>query len=175
MLFSLVGCFTFINLHLAHEPYNLSPGQLANIFTVYLIGVIITPFSSKIIQRFGSARTIIVAVTLSMLGVLITLAQPFWLILIGITIMSTGVFITQSATIGYIATNVSEGRSLASGLYYMGYYAGGTAGAWLCGIAYTYGQWDFTVWVLVAMQVLALFIASVVMIKTPVQRRVKKA
>lgn len=166
VLFSLVGCFTFINLHLAQQPYHLTTGQLANIFAVYLIGVIITPLSTKLLQRFGSVRTIITAVLMSMLGVLITLSGPLWLILIGISIMSSGVFITQSATIGYIATNVHHGRSLASGIYYMGYYAGGTAGAWLCGLAYAYGQWHFTVWVLLTVQVIALLIASIGMVKT---------
>ena len=167
VLFTLVGCFTFINLHLAHTPYELTTGQLANIFAVYLLGVIITPLSSKLIQRFGSARTILVAICISMLGVFITLSSPLWLIIAGLAIMSSGVFITQSATIGYIATNVSEGRSLASGLYYMGYYAGGTVGAWACGLAYTQGEWQATVILLVVMQVTALLIARFGMIKTP--------
>lgn len=170
VLFSLVGCFTFINLHLAQDPYHLTTGQLANIFAVYLIGVVITPLATKLIQRFGSARTIIVAVLMSMLGVLITLTSPLWLIIVGLSIMSSGVFITQSATIGYIATNVSEGRSLASGLYYMGYYAGGTVGAWACGLAYAYGEWSTTVILLITVQILALCIAAFGMIKTPLQR-----
>ena len=50
--------------------------------------------------------------------------------------MSSGVFITQSATISYLTSHVSEGRSLASGLYYMGYYGGGFIGAWACALAY---------------------------------------
>lgn len=166
VLFSLVGCFTFINLHLAESPYHLGTGALANIFAVYLIGVIITPLSSKILRRFGAARTVRVAVIMSMLGVLLTLTTPLWLVIIGLTIMSSGVFITQSATITYIAVNVLEGRSLASGLYYMSYYAGGTLGAWACGLAYTQGEWPFTVGLLVAVQVLALLIASFGMIKT---------
>ena len=166
VLFSLVGCFTFINLHLADTPYELSTGALANIFAVYLLGVIITPLSTILLRRFGSARTIIVAVIISMLGVLLTLATPLWLIVIGLGVMSSGVFVTQSATISYIAVNVKQGRSLASGLYYLFYYAGGTVGAWLCGLAYAYGQWQFTVWLLLFVQVLALLIASFGMIKT---------
>ena len=166
VLFSLVGCFTFINLYLADTPYNLGTGALANIFAVYLIGVIITPLSTILLRRFGSARTIIVAVIVSMLGVLLTLATPLWLIVIGLGVMSSGVFVTQSATISYIAVNVKQGRSLASGLYYLFYYAGGTVGAWLCGLAYAYGQWQFTVWLLLFVQVLALLIASFGMIKT---------
>ena len=166
VLFSLVGCFTFINLYLADTPYHLGTGALANIFAVYLIGVIITPLSTILLRRFGSARTIIVAVIISMLGVLLTLATPLWLIVIGLGVMSSGVFVTQSATISYIAVNVKQGRSLASGLYYLFYYAGGTVGAWLCSLAYVYGQWQFTVWLLLFVQVLALLIASFGMIKT---------
>ena len=166
VLFSLVGCFTFINLYLADSPYHLSTGQLANIFAVYLIGVIITPLSAKLLQRFGAARTIMVAVTLSMIGVLITKVSPLWGIVMGLAIMSSGVFITQSATISYIAVNVKKGRSLASGLYYMSYYAGGTIGAWVCGLAYAKGQWTLTVWVLLGVQVLALLMAAFGMVKT---------
>ena len=166
VLFSLVGCFTFINLHLADTPYELSTGALANIFAVYLIGVVITPLSTTLLRRFGSARTVRVAVIISMFGVLLTLVTPLWSIVLGLAIMSSGVFITQAATISYIAVNVKKGRSLASGLYYMGYYAGGTMGAWLCGIAYARGQWSLTVWLLLFVQVLALLVASIGMVKT---------
>ena len=166
VLFSLVGCFTFINLHLADTPYELSTGALANIFAVYLIGVVITPLSTTLLRRFGSARTVRVAVIISMFGVLLTLVTPLWGIVLGLAIMSSGVFITQAATISYIAVNVKKGRSLASGLYYMGYYAGGTMGAWVCGIAYARGQWSLTVWLLLFVQVLALLVASIGMVKT---------
>ena len=166
VLFSLVGCFTFINLYLAHNPYDLGTGALANIFAVYLVGVIITPLSTILLRRFGSARTIIVALVFSMVGVLLTLASPLWIIVIGLGVMSSGVFVTQSATISYIAVNVKQGRSLASGLYYLFYYAGGTLGAWLCGLAYSQGQWRLTVWLLLVVQVLALLIAAFGMIKT---------
>lgn len=166
VLFSLVGCFTFINLHLAETPYELSTGALANIFTVYLIGVVITPLSTKLLRRFGSARTVRVAVIVSMLGMLLTLVTPLWVVIIGLALMSSGVFVTQSATISYIAVNVKKGRSLASGLYYMGYYAGGTLGAWICGMAYARGQWSLTVWLLLFVQVLALLVAGFGMVKT---------
>jgi predicted MFS family arabinose efflux permease len=165
VLFSLVGCFTFINLHLSAAPYHLSSAGLANIFTVYLLGVVITPIASQLISKFGAARMVRVAVVISMLGVLLTLAQPLWLIIIGLAVMSSGVFITQSATITYIAVNVKEGRSLASGLYYMCYYLGGTLGAWACGLAFTEGRWALTVWTLLAVQVVALLIAIFGMVK----------
>lgn len=165
VLFSLVGCFTFINLHLADEPYRLSASALANIFALYLVGMVITPLSAKLITRFGMTNTIIGAVICSMTGLALTMTAPLWLIIVGLTIMSSGVFITQSATISYIASHVKEGRSLASGLYYMGYYGGGSIGAWLCGMAYATGQWDYTVFAIGSVQLVALLIVFCLMKK----------
>ena len=160
VLWSLVGCFTYINLYLADEPYRLDSGGLANIFSVYLIGMVITPLSARLISRFGSTKAVMVAVGLSMTGVAATLLSPLPAIVAALTIMSSGVFITQTATISYIAVNVKEGRSLASGLYYFGYYGGGTIGAWLCGLAYAQAGWQGVVCLLLAVQVCAILIAK---------------
>lgn len=158
VLCSLVGCFTYINLHLAAAPYQLNSADLANLFSVYLIGMVITPLSAKLINRFGSARTILMAVGLSMAGMLGTLVSPLAAVIGALALMSSGVFITQAATISYIAANVKEGRSLASGLYYMAYYGGGTIGAWICGLAYAHSGWQGVVWVLLGVQTAALLI-----------------
>ncbi|MDO5059752.1 MAG: MFS transporter [Neisseria sp.] len=160
VLFSLVGCFTYINLHLAAAPYFLGSGALANLFAVYLIGMAITPLSAKVISRFGSRRAVLMAVGLSMAGVSVTQFSPLLAVITGLALMSSGVFITQAATISYIAANVKEGRSLASGLYYMAYYGGGTVGAWLCGVAYAYGEWRSVSLVLLLVQAAALWIAA---------------
>ena len=169
VLYSLVGCFTYINLYLAAPPYALNSGSLANLFAVYLIGMVITPLSARLIMRWGSRRTIIMAVGVSMLGVVGTLTAPLWLIVGALALMSSGVFIAQAATISYIAANVTEGRSLASGLYYMAYYGGGTLGAWLCGMAYAHAAWQGVVWMLLVIQGLAGFIVLKGMAKPPAQ------
>lgn len=164
VLFSLVGCFTFINLHLAATPYQLNSAGLANIYLVYLLGMVITPLSTQILNRLGAKKTVLCAVALSIVGVLATLVTPLWGIVLALTVMSSGVFITQTATISYIAKNVTQNRSLASGLYYMGYYTGGTIGAAVCGLAYAQGAWPATVATLLAVQVFALLVASYVMV-----------
>lgn len=169
VLFSLVGCFTYINLYLSETPYHLSSASLANIFAVYLIGVVVTPIASTLISKYGAARMVMGAVPVSMAGVLLTLSPNLWLIVVALTVMSCGVFVTQSATITYIAVNVKEGRSLASGLYYMSYYIGGSLGAWVCGLAYAHGHWKMTTWVLLGVQVLALLMATFGLVKKPLK------
>lgn len=158
VLFSLVGCFTFINLHLADQPYALSTQALANVFLVYLIGMVITPLSGKIINWLGIYKAIVLAVGVSFLGLLVTLITPLWAIIAGLTLMCTGVFVTQTATISHISTNVTHGRSLASGLYYMAYYAGGSLGAWACAIAFSHFDWSGVVALIIGVQILAVII-----------------
>lgn len=154
VLFAQIGLFTFINLHLAAEPYHFSPGQLANIFAVYLLGVAVTPLAGRIIPRIGVRRAVLSMLAVSACGVMLTLAQPSWAIVVALAIAACGTFITQSATMSFIAYRITQGRSLASGLYYSAYYCGGFTGAWLCGVAYAWGGWAGTVAVLLAAQAL---------------------
>lgn len=159
VLFAQVGVFTFVNLHLAAPPYYFSPGQLANVFIVYLLGVAVTPLAARAIPRIGVRHTVLLSLATSALGVLLTLVSPAWGIVAALAIASCGTFITQSAIMSFIAYRITSGRSLASGLYYAAYYCGGFAGAWLCGIAYTLGGWPGTVATLVATQAVGWAIA----------------
>lgn len=160
VLFTLVGGFTYVNLYLAAAPYHFSPAQLGNLFAVYLLGVVITPLAGRAIPALGYQRSILLAMLMSLTGALLTLLPAAWMIIVALAVLSSGVFIAQSATISFIATRVQTGRSLASGLYYMAYYSGGFVGAWLCGWAYTHGGWPATVAALVAAQLLGMWIVA---------------
>jgi YNFM family putative membrane transporter len=159
VLFAQVGLFTFVNLHLAQAPYYFSSGDLANIFAVYLLGMVVTPLTGSVIPRIGVRHTILLSVATSALGVLLTLVHPAWGIVAALAIAACGTFITQSATMSFIAYRITSGRSLASGLYYTAYYCGGFIGAWVCAIAYSSGAWPATVAVLVTTQAAGWIIA----------------
>ncbi|MER1967617.1 MFS transporter [Castellaniella sp. GW247-6E4] len=159
ILFSLVGLFTFVNLHLAADPYRFGPGDLANIFSVYLLGVLVTPLSGSVISRIGARRTVLLTVAVSMLGVLGSLAPSAWGIVAALAVAACGMFIAQSSTMSFIAHRITHGRSLASGLYYTAYYCGGFMGAGVCGIAYALGGWPGTVAALVATQAVGWLLA----------------
>lgn len=160
VLFSLVGCFTFINLHLARPPYHLSSHELGSLFSVYLVGVVVTPLSGRLIQRLGSRKTMAAAVVFSVAGLFLTLFVPIAIIIAGLIVMSVGVFVAQAATISYVSAKLCEGRSLGLGIYYMAYYAGGSVGAWLCGMAFGVGAWQAVVALIVCVQLMGLVIVK---------------
>jgi predicted MFS family arabinose efflux permease len=72
-----------------------------------------------------------------------------------LTVCSTGVFLCQSATISSISKNVTEGRSLATGIYYMSYYAGGAVGTWCVGMAFERWGWSGSMMTIALAQTLA--------------------
>jgi predicted MFS family arabinose efflux permease len=80
-------------------------------------------------------------------------------VIAGLAVCSSAVFICQSATISHIADNVTEGRSLATGIYYFSYYAGGAAGSWVAGLAFEGWAWPGSVLSIILFQMLAAAIA----------------
>lgn len=159
VLFSLVGTFTYVNLHLARPPFELSAAGLANVFCVYLVGVVITPLAGRLVARLGFLRSMVCALAMSFLGLLLTLFLSLPAVILGLTVCSCGIFICQSVTISFIGHNINVGRSLATGLYYMSYYAGGAAGSWLAGVAFERGGWTASVMTIGLVQLVAVGIA----------------
>src|SRR3546814_16853987 len=110
----------------------------------------VTPLAGGVIPRIGIRHTILLSVATSALGVLLTLVHPVWGIVAALAIAACGTFVTQSATMSFIAYRITSGRSLASGLYYAAYSCGGFAGACACGLSYSIGLWPATVAALAA-------------------------
>jgi predicted MFS family arabinose efflux permease len=155
VLFSLVGSFTYVNFYLASSPFNLSASGLANVFAVYLVGVLVTPLAGRHIERLGYMKSLLWALPFSAAGLLLTLVPSLPLVLVGLTVCSSGIFLCQSATISAISKNVTEGRSLATGLYYMSFYAGGAVGTWGAGLAFEGWGWQGSVATIALVQGLA--------------------
>jgi len=161
VLFSLVATFTYVTFYLAAPPFGLSPAHLSALFTVYLVGLVITPFAGIWISRVGSRLALIAAVAAGVAGILLTLVQNLPVILLGLVLCSSGVFICQSASTSYIQREAhSGGRASAAGLYVMFYYIGGSVGGVLPGMLWRYGQWKACVALIVFVQLITVAIAG---------------
>ncbi len=160
VLFSLVGVFTWITFHLSAEPFRLSTAALSSLFFVYLVGLVVTPAAGYLITRVGLRAGIGGAITCSMLGVLLTLAPSLPAVIAGLTLLSTGVFIAQTASQSHLRmASPPEVRVTAAGLYLTCYYLGGTAAGVIPGFFWNLGKWPACVAFIVAMQGAALAIA----------------
>ena len=74
-------------------------------------------------------------------GIALTLLQPLWAILLGLTIAAGCGLVCQAISTAYVTITAKAGRSSAVGLYVTSFYTGGSFGAALGGIAWTLGGW----------------------------------
>ncbi len=152
VLFSLVAVFTFINFRLAGAPYHLGPAALGEIFVVYLSGVVISPIAGRLAARYG-LRPIMAAATAGIIiGLACTLAAPLPFILLGLTFISSGIFVQQTLATGFVSSAAREAKSTAVGLYVTFYYIGGSFGGILPGGAWHSFGWPGCVAIVVTMQ-----------------------
>ncbi len=158
-LFCLVGAFTYANFYLAAPPYHLNPAQLGSVFFVYLLGLIVTPLSGRCLDHYGIRLTSVIALGFVATGLLITLLHSLSLIIAGLALASSGVFIYQA--VGTVQTGIvsEKARSSAAGLYVTFYYIGGSLGATLTGWTWAAGGWPACVFLLIGVAALALLMA----------------
>jgi predicted MFS family arabinose efflux permease len=141
VLFSLVTAFTFINFRLAEAPYNLGPAALGSIFVVYLGGVAISPAAGRLAAKHGHRAVMAGALALVLSGLALTLAQPLWVIGLGLLLVCCGLFTEQAIATGYTSLAARAAKSTAVGLYVTCYYVGGSAGGTLPA-----GTWHASGW-----------------------------
>jgi MFS family permease len=159
VLFNFIATFTYVSFHLAAPPYNFSPTLLGALVLPYLVSSPIVPWVGRAMALFGRRPFVLGVIALWIVGVLLLLAPPVSAIIVGLTLCAVCGMICQAVSTGYVAMTAKEGRSSAVGLYATSYYAGGSAGALITGIAWTLAGWSGCVATIVAMQ---LIIAGIV-------------
>jgi YNFM family putative membrane transporter len=162
VLFSLVGVFTWITFYLSAAPFFLSITALSSLFFVYLIGLVVTPAAGYLITRVGLRAGIAGAMCCSIAGVLLTLAHSLPIVIVGLAMLSSGVFIAQTASQSHLRVAAPPGaRVTAAGIYITCYYLGGTAAGVVPGAFWAFGKWPACVAFIVFMQFIAVSIALV--------------
>jgi MFS family permease len=142
VLFTQVAMFTYVTFHLAAPPFSLSTVALGWLFVVYLVGIAVTPFGGRWIDRYGHRTGLALAMGLGAVGALFTLAPWLPAIVVGLALCSTGVFIAQAATSSYIGAVTTRDRALAVGVYSTFYYAGGSVGGAAPSALWSRADWN---------------------------------
>jgi predicted MFS family arabinose efflux permease len=159
VLFALAGCFTYANFYLAAAPFRLNSAQLGSIFLVYLLGVIVTPMSGHFLDHFGFRRMSALYCAMMIAGLLLTLIQSLPIVIAGLAIFSSGVFIAQAAATVQTGAIAGRARSSAAGLYVTFYYLGGSVGATLTDWFWRWKGWPGCVALLGAVSLISFWLA----------------
>jgi MFS transporter, YNFM family, putative membrane transport protein len=169
VLFNFICTFTFVSFRLAAPPYNMSATWLGAIFIVYLIGSAIAPLTGRLVGRFGRRHFVLLIIAIWMSGILLTLAAPLPLIVLGLAMMATCGLLCQAVSTSYVAVTAQAGRSSAVGLYVTSFYLGGSVGAAAGGVAWIWGGWPACVFMMVAVLALMAAIVTFAWAREPAQ------
>jgi YNFM family putative membrane transporter len=161
VLFNFIATFTYVSFHLAAPPYLFTPTLLGALFLTYLASTPLVPWVGRAIALFGRRPFVLGVIAVWIVGALLLLAPPVSLILTGLTLCVVCGMLCQAVSTGYVTMTAKEGRSSAVGLYGSIYYIGGSAGAFVGGIAWTMAGWGGCVATIVAMQLVIAAIVAV--------------
>lgn len=160
-LFSLVALFTYAGFYLAAPPFRLGPGAIGALFTVYLVGVVVTPIAGRWVDSVGARRVIAWAFGAGVAGAALTLVPSIVAVLVGLAIAASAAFVAQVAATSHLRVAAPAPlRSLASGVYVTCYYVGGSIAGVLPGVLWARVGWTGTVGFAVAAQFAAIALSS---------------
>ncbi|HZC57942.1 MAG TPA: MFS transporter [Xanthobacteraceae bacterium] len=161
VMFNFIATFTYVSFHLAAPPYLFSPTLLGMLFLTYLVSSPLMPWTGRAIAIFGRRPFVLGAIVVWIAGALLLLAPPVTIILIGLTLCAVCGMACQTVSTGYVIMTAKEGRSSAVGLYASVFYIGGSAGAFLTGLAWNMAGWSGCVALIVTMQLIMAVIVAV--------------
>ena len=159
VLFTQVAVFSYVTFHLSAAPYHLSTAALGWLFVVYLFGAGVMPVAGHWIDARGHRAALVSGMGIGMSGALLTLTPWLPVIIIGLALVGTGVFVAQATASSYIGAVTHEDRGLAVGIYSTCYYLGGSAGGALPAVFWNAGGWPACVALVVGVQMVTVTLA----------------
>ena len=160
ILFNFIALFTYVSFHLAAPPFNFSSAMLGTVFVTYLAGAAISPMAGRLLARLGRLPFMLAATAVWAGGCLLTLVPSISVIVAGLVLCAACGMLCQTVATSHVTTIAREGRSSAVGLYVTSFYAGGSVGALLPGLAWNGGGWPACVAMAVAMLAIMALIAA---------------
>jgi predicted MFS family arabinose efflux permease len=160
ILLSLVAPFTYAGFYLSAAPFRLGPGAIGALFSLYLVGAIVTPIAGPWVDRVGARLVLAASSGVGAVGIALTLVPSIAVVLVGLAVLSSAAFVAQVAAASHLrAAAPARLRSLASGMYVTAYYAGGSVGGLVPGTLWDRAGWAGCVAIVVVAQVAAVTIA----------------
>jgi predicted MFS family arabinose efflux permease len=145
VLFNFIAIFTYVSFRLAAPPYNFTPSLLGAVFVTYMAGTIVTPWTGRVVMRYGRRTLMIGVISVWLVGLALLLAPPLTAIMLGLSLCAACGMLCQATSTGFVTASATEGRSSAIGLYVSSFYIGGSVGGATAGALWSTAGWSAVV------------------------------
>lgn len=160
LLGSLATLYNYIGYRLMAPPYRLSQTAVGAVFAIYLLGIGSSISAGRLADHFGRRAILLPALLVMLTGVLMSAAQPLWLIITGVAIATIGFFAGHSTASSWVGRRARTARAQASALYLLFYYTGSSVLGYLGGLVLANYGWNGIVILLSALLIGGCVIAE---------------
>lgn len=158
-----VTMYNYIGYRLLEAPYNFSQSTVGLLSIIYLTGTYSATKTGSLTQKYGLGSVLITSIGMMLAGILVTLHPNIWVVLLGMTMLTTGFFAAHSVASSWVGRRARRARGQASSLYLFCYYAGSSIAGTVGGIFWAHFGWNGV----------ALFIAGILSIGIIIAYRLK--
>ncbi|GAB2688730.1 MFS transporter [Thalassiella azotivora] len=141
---AFVAVYNATGFRLAADPYRLGPAVAGSVFVVYALGSVASTVTGRVVAVRGRRPVLPVTVVVMAAGLALTAAEPLWLVVVGLGVLTTGFFAAHGLASGWVAARAhlgAGGTAQASSLYLFSYYLGSSVFGGLAGTAWAAGGW----------------------------------
>ena len=139
---AFVTLFNYIGYRLMLSPWSLNQAVVGLLSVAYLTGTWSSPKAGVMTTRYGRGPVMIFFTGVMLLGLLLTLFSPLWVIFPGMLLFSAGFFAAHSVASSWIGPRARRARGQASSLYLFSYYLGSSIAGTLGGVFWHKYGWN---------------------------------
>ena len=162
-----VTLYNYATFYLLAPPYALSQSSVALIFLAYAFGACGSSIMGGMVERFGRARILCIALTIMVGGVLFTLLAPLACVVTGIVVFTGGFFAAHAVASAWVGARAATARAQASSLYLLAYYLGSSISGTGGGLIWSSWGWTGVVALILGLLVAAGLVLLRLMALTP--------
>ncbi|MGD8221784.1 MFS transporter [Pseudomonas thivervalensis] len=156
---AFVTLFNYIGYRLLAEPYHLDQAFVGLLSVVYLSGIYSSAKVGALADKLGRRKMLWATIALMLAGLVLTMATPLWLVILGMLVFTFGFFGAHSVASSWIGRRALKAKGQASSLYLFSYYAGSSVAGTAGGVAWHLGGWNGIGLFIGALLVIALCVA----------------
>ncbi len=154
--FSFTGIWTYLPFHMQSEPFSLSLKAISYMFFAYGLGVVGSPIAGWLAGQYSLKRIRIIGIIILSIGIFMTLSPSILLIVIGLCVTCLGFFTAHSLTATAVSEAAAHHKGSASSLYLVAYYIGVALGSSVIGPLWGIAGWTGVVLLTGALPVIYL-------------------
>lgn len=142
LFFVFAAMLNFLPFRMREINPDITTAAISMVYTGYLVGIMVSLFSTRLIVYLGSERkTLLTGTGVYLVGCMIFLSSSTALLYLAMFVFAAGMFTLHSVLSGYLNHIESSRKGMINGLYVSAYYSGGALGSFLPGLVYQSAGW----------------------------------